>query len=66
MARFLVILGIAAVVVVLFWPVLRKLDVARVRAEAPPPSRGNTLFLAIALTLALSFVLSAALWYLGR
>jgi hypothetical protein len=66
MVRFLVILGVAAVVVVMFWPLLRKLDATRVRAEAAPPSRSSTLFLALALTLGLSFVISAALWYFGR
>ena len=66
MFRFLVLLGVAAVVVIMFWPLLRKLDAARVRAEAEPPSRGGTLFLAIALTLALTFVMSAVLWYFGR
>ena len=67
MFRFLVILGIAAVLVILFWPLLRKLDAARVRAEADaPPNKGAIAFLAIAATLVLAFLLSAALWYLGR
>jgi hypothetical protein len=66
MFRFLVLLGIAAVAVVMFWPLLRKLDSARLRAEAAPPSRGGTIFFAIALTLALTFVMSAFLWYFGR
>jgi hypothetical protein len=57
---------VAAVAVVMFWPLLRKLDAARVRAEAAPPSRSNTLFLALALTVGLTFVFSAALWYFGR
>jgi hypothetical protein len=57
---------VAAVVVIMFWPLLRKLDAARVRAEAAPPSRSSTLFLALALTVGLTFVFSAALWYFGR
>ena len=66
MVRFLVLLGVAAAVVVMFWPLLRRLDTARLRAEAAPPSRGGTIFFAIVATLALTFVLSAALWYFGR
>jgi len=66
MFRFLVILGVAIVLVIMFWPLIRKLDAARVRAEAEPPSKGGALFLAITVTLALTFVMSAVLWYLGR
>ena len=66
MFRFLILLGIAGAAVVMFWPLLRKLDSARVRAEAGPPRRGGTIFLAISLTLALTFVMSAFLWYFGR
>jgi hypothetical protein len=66
MVRFLVILGVAAVAVVMFWPLLRKLDAARVRAEADPLGRGTAIFFAIVVTLALTFAISAALWYFGR
>ena len=66
MVRFLVMLGAAAAIVVIFWPMFRKLDPARLRAEAAPPSRGGTIFFALAVTLALTFVFSAVLWYAGR
>jgi hypothetical protein len=66
MVRFLAMLAVAAAIVVIFWPLFRKLDPAQLRAEAAPPSRGGTIFFALAVTLALTFFFSAVLWYVGR
>ena len=66
MVRFLVVLAIAAAVIVVFWPYLRKLDPSRQRSEAAAPRKGGTLFFAVVITLVLSFVLSTALWLMAR
>jgi hypothetical protein len=67
MGRYLIILGIAILVVVLFWPYLRQLDPNRQRAEAVAGRRmGGQIFFAIALTVGLSVLLSAFLWYFAQ
>ena len=66
MVRFIVVLAIAAAVIVVFWPYLRKLDPARQGGKEAAARKGGTLFFAIVITLVLSFVLSTALWLMAR
>jgi hypothetical protein len=68
MGRYLIILGIAILVVVLFWPYLRQLDPNRQRADAAAAGgrMGGQIFFAIALTVGLSVLLSAFLWYFAQ
>jgi hypothetical protein len=66
MVRFLMVLAAAAVVVAVFWPYLRKLELVRTGAAAAPSRKRAPYFLAIVITLVLSFVFSTALWLFGR
>ncbi|MGH6770547.1 MAG: hypothetical protein ACRECO_16160 [Xanthobacteraceae bacterium] len=66
MGRYLIILGIAILVVVLFWPYLRQLDPTRQRAEAAAGARkGGQIFFALAVCVGLSLAISALLYLLA-
>jgi hypothetical protein len=66
MARFLIFLGLALVVSGLLWPYLAKLGIGRLPGDIAF-TRGNaTVYFPIMTSIALSIVLSALLWLIGR
>jgi hypothetical protein len=62
-ARFVVILVLAAVAVSLLWPMLIRLRRGRVSDRGVMERKRGTYFVPIATGVALSFLLSAALWW---
>ncbi len=71
MARFIIILVLAAVAVGLIWPILVRLRRGRVPdgvSDLAQPVRRErrSYFVPIAACVALSFLISAALWWFGR
>ena len=63
MARFVVILVLAAVAVSLLWPMLIRLRRGRVSDSGVMERKRGTYFVPIAACVALSFLLSVALWW---
>lgn len=69
MIRFVVALGIAIMVVVLTWPYLRQVMPRRPQAGpgAPkPPTKGELIYFAVLVTVALSFAITTIMWVFGR
>ena len=66
MARLIITLVLAFVVVGLLWPILVRLRRGRVPDEAASRRERRSYFVPIAACVALSFLLSAALWWFGR
>jgi hypothetical protein len=64
-ARFIITLVLAAVVIGLLWPILVRLRRGRVPDDAAIPRERRSYFVPIAACVALSFVISAALWWFG-
>jgi hypothetical protein len=65
-ARFVIILVLAAVAVGLLWPMLIRLRRGRVSGNVISERRRGTYLVPIATCVVLSFVISAALWWLGH
>jgi hypothetical protein len=65
-ARFVIILVLAAVVIGLIWPILIRLRRGRVSKNVPIRRERRSYFVPIAACVALSFVVSAVLWWFGR
>ena len=65
MARFVITLVLAAVVIGLLWPVLIRLRRGRVPDEVAVRRERRSFFVPIAACVALSFLISAALWWFG-
>ena len=65
MARFIITLVLAAVVIGLLWPILVRLRRGRVPSDVPIRRERRSYFVPIAACVALSFLISAALWWLG-
>ena len=63
--RYLIALATAIVLVVSMWPLIRRFAPRRQAGAPRPASRGELLYLAIVITLALSFVISTLLWVFG-
>jgi hypothetical protein len=65
--RFLVILGLVIVLTGLFWPFLTRLGLGRLPGDVVIERENFTVYLpfmtSIVISLVLSFVLSAALWF---
>jgi hypothetical protein len=67
MIRFVIALGIAILIVAMAWPYLRRYMPRRQQAGAPKPTtRGELIYYAIVITLALSFAISTMLWVFGK
>ena len=64
--RYLMALGAAIAVVAMMWPLLRRYAPRRQAGAARPPSRGEMIYLAIVITIAISFGISTMLWVFGR
>jgi len=68
MMRFLIALGIAILVVALTWPYLRQFMPRRPQPEggAPkPPTKGELIYFAVLVTVALSFAITTLMWVFG-
>jgi Protein of unknown function (DUF2905) len=65
-ARFIIILVLAAVAVGLIWPILVRLRRGRVPNGVAVRRGRRSYFVPIAACVALSFLISAALWWFAR
>jgi hypothetical protein len=66
MARFLVILGLAIVLIGLLWPFLSKLGLGRLPGDIVIERDNFTLYIPLATSLIASLVLTALLWAMNR
>ncbi|MBX9776604.1 MAG: hypothetical protein K2Y71_19675 [Xanthobacteraceae bacterium] len=66
--RYLIALGTAILMVAMMWPYLRRyLPRREQQGGAPKPTtRGELIYYAILITLALSFAISTLLWVFGK
>jgi hypothetical protein len=66
MARFLIVLGLALLVVGLLWPYLSKLGLGRLPGDIVIERENGTVYVPLATCLLLSLLLSLALWVVNR
>jgi hypothetical protein len=65
--RFLIALIVASLIVAMIWPYLRPYLPRRPQPGAPkPPSKGELIYFAVLITVALSFAISVMLWAFGK
>jgi hypothetical protein len=66
MARFLIVLGLAILLVGLLWPYLSKLGLGRLPGDIVIERENVTLYIPLATCLLLSLVLSLVFWVANR
>ena len=66
MARFLIVLGLAILLVGLLWPYLSKLGLGRLPGDIVIERENVTLYIPLATCLMLSLVLSLIFWVANR
>jgi hypothetical protein len=66
MARFLIVLGLAILVVGLLWPYLGKLGLGRLPGDIVIERENGTVYVPLATCLLLSLLLSLVLWVVNR
>jgi hypothetical protein len=66
MARFLIVLGLAILVVGLLWPYLGKLGLGRLPGDIVIERENGTVYVPLATGLLLSLLLSVVLWVVNR
>jgi hypothetical protein len=66
MARFLIVLGLAILVVGLLWPYLSKLGLGRLPGDIVIERENGTVYVPLATCLVLSLLLSLVLWVVNR
>jgi Protein of unknown function (DUF2905) len=66
MARFLIVLGLAILLVGLLWPYLSKLGLGRLPGDIVIERENVTLYIPLATCLLLSLVLSVIVWVANR
>jgi heme/copper-type cytochrome/quinol oxidase subunit 2 len=66
MMRFVIVLGVALMIVVMAWPYLRRYMPRRQPGAPKRPSKGELIWFALLATVALSFGISTMLWVFGR
>ena len=66
MARFLIVLGLAILLVGLLWPYLSKLGLGRLPGDIVIGRENVTLYIPLATCLLLSLVLSLVFWVANR
>ena len=64
--RYIMALVTAIVMVAAAWPYLRRYAPKRTAGEARPASKGELIYFALLITIALSFGISTMLWVFGR
>jgi hypothetical protein len=66
MARFLIVLGLAILLIGLLWPYLSKLGLGRLPGDIVIERENVTLYVPLATCLLLSLVLSLIVWVANR
>ena len=66
MARFMIVLGLAILVVGLLWPYLSKLGLGRLPGDIVIERENGTVYVPLATCLLLSLLLSLVLWVVNR
>jgi hypothetical protein len=66
MARFLIVLGLAILLIGLLWPYLSKLGLGRLPGDIVIERENVTLYIPLATCLLLSLVLSLIFWVANR
>jgi DUF2905 family protein len=66
MGRFLVILGLAILIIGLLWPFLSRLGLGRLPGDIVIERDNFTLYIPLATSLVASLLLTAVLWALNR
>jgi Protein of unknown function (DUF2905) len=66
MARFLIVLGLAILVVGLLWPYLSKLGLGRLPGDIVIERENGTVYVPLAACLLLSLLLSLVFWVANR
>jgi Protein of unknown function (DUF2905) len=66
MARFLIVLGLAILLIGLLWPYLSKLGLGRLPGDIVIERENVTLYIPLATCLLLSLVLSFIFWVANR
>ena len=66
MARFLIVLGLAILLIGLLWPYLSKLGLGRLPGDIVIERENGTLYIPLATCLLLSLVLSLIFWFANR
>jgi hypothetical protein len=66
MARFLIVLGLAILVIGLLWPYLGKLGLGRLPGDIVIERENWTLYVPVATCLLLSLLLSLVFWVVNR
>ena len=66
MARFLIVLGLAILLIGLLWPYLSKLGLGRLPGDIVIERENVTLYVPLATCLLLSLVLSLVFWVANR
>ena len=66
MARFLIVLGLAILLIGLLWPYLSKLGLGRLPGDIVVERENVTLYIPLATRLLLSLVLSLIFWVANR
>jgi hypothetical protein len=66
MARFLIVLGAAILVLGVLWPYLSRLGLGRLPGDLVIGGRKTSFYFPFATCLLLSLLISAVLWMLGR
>ena len=66
MARFLIVLGLAILVVGLLWPYLGKLGLGRLPGDIVIERENGTVYVPLVTCLLLSLLLSLVLWVVNR
>ena len=66
MARFLIVLGLAILVVGLLWPYLSKLGLGRLPGDIVIERENGTVYVPLATCVLLSLLLSLVLWVVSR
>jgi hypothetical protein len=66
MARFLIILGLAILLMGLLWPYLSRLGLGRLPGDIVIERGNMTLYIPIVTSLVLSVLISLVFWFLNR
>jgi hypothetical protein len=69
MLRFIIALGVASLVVAMAWPYLRPFMPRHPQPQAgapKPPTKGELIYYAILITVALTFTITTLMWVFGR
>jgi hypothetical protein len=66
MARFLIVLGLAIVVIGLLWPYLGRLGLGRLPGDIVIEREGGTFYFPLITCLLLSVLFSLVLWLVNR